>query len=54
MPEKLETSDCNVEDEALLNKTATAEQIQKLRPGITIFKEDTYISDYFQILDGET
>ena len=36
-----------------LNKTATPEQIQKLRPGRTIFKEDTYISDYIQILDGE-
>ena len=36
-----------------LNKTATPEQIQKLRPGRTIFKEETYISDDIQILDGE-
>ena len=50
---KLETPDCDVKDDAL-QKTATPEQIQKLRLGITIFKEDTYISDYTQILDGET
>ena len=36
-----------------LNRTVTPEQMQKLRPGRTIFKEDIYISDYIQILDGD-
>lgn len=36
-----------------LNRTVTPEQMQKLRPGRIIFKEDIYISDYIQILDGD-
>jgi carboxypeptidase C (cathepsin A) len=36
-----------------LNTTATEEQLANLRPGRTIFKDDIYISDYIQIIDGE-